>query len=298
MPTEPSPTPATPAAAPPPSAGDPEPSLCPYCGEVVAVDAARCPCCKGLLDPLSKQATQNAMGPWFIRDEEQPFRPGCSYETLLALVRRGKIEPATILRGPTTGQFWRPARHVPGVGHLFGRCHACDHGVAPDASSCPRCRASFATPRDRQDLGLGPVHLLPGQQPAKPVPEARRPLAAPSTVPTPRPPAPASTIHGPRPMPHGVTGAPLAGKARVGGASTGPAAALATMASGGGSAPSETRTKSAQPQTVTTDSARRPARRSRPSKLAFVLAAVSLLVAVAVVMAAVFRTELTAFLGS
>ena len=41
--------------------------VCPYCGHAqsaAGVGAAQCAACKGLFDPLSRQATQNAMGPW------------------------------------------------------------------------------------------------------------------------------------------------------------------------------------------------------------------------------------------
>jgi len=76
--------------------------LCPYCGNISA-DPRRCDRCSGYFDPLSRQATQNAMGPWYIRDLTAPFRPGCSYETLRDLIRRGKITRESIIRGPTHG---------------------------------------------------------------------------------------------------------------------------------------------------------------------------------------------------
>ena len=61
--------------------------ICPYCGKA-QVAAASCAACAGEFSPLSRQATQNEMGPWFVRDENQPFRPGIAYERLLA-----KIDP-------------------------------------------------------------------------------------------------------------------------------------------------------------------------------------------------------------
>ncbi len=139
--------------------------VCPYCGGRTSA-MARCDQCRGPLDPLSRQATQNTMGPWFIRDEGHPFRPGCSYGTLAQLVQRGKVTMETVLRGPTTRQFWTPLRRVPGVAHLLGICHSCQSPTQPDAMGCSRCGASFVVEEDRQNLGLGPVHLLPGQAPA------------------------------------------------------------------------------------------------------------------------------------
>jgi len=137
--------------------------VCPFCGSTTP-DQPRCAHCAGPLDPLSRQATQNAMGPWFIRDEQHPFRPGCSYETILAMVARGKITSDTILRGPSTSQFWYPAKRVPGVAHRLaggGVCHSCQHPVTTE-SECPRCGAVFHADPDRQFLGLMPVRALPG----------------------------------------------------------------------------------------------------------------------------------------
>src|SRR5881394_2638955 len=78
---------AEPRPRPAPPIPNPTLTVCPYCGHN-SFNNARCDQCKGLLDPLSRQASQNAMGPWFIRDEAAPFRPGCSYETLRALIAR------------------------------------------------------------------------------------------------------------------------------------------------------------------------------------------------------------------
>lgn len=137
--------------------------VCPFCGGATP-DQPRCAQCAGPLDPLSRQATQNAMGPWFIRDEQHPFRPGCSYETILGMVARGKISAETILRGPSTSQFWYPARRVPGVAHRLvagGVCYACQQPVHGE-SECPKCGAVFHGDPDRQFLGLMPVRPLPG----------------------------------------------------------------------------------------------------------------------------------------
>lgn len=136
--------------------------LCPYCGEPTPV-AARCGSCRGLLDALSRQASQNAMGPWFVHDSANPFRPGCSYETVVAMAKRGKIEPHTVLRGPTTQQFWCAATATPGVSHLFGVCYQCRADVQTTDHMCDDCGADFTIETDRQHLGLNPVEPLPGQ---------------------------------------------------------------------------------------------------------------------------------------
>jgi hypothetical protein len=138
--------------------------LCPYCGEL-SRDSARCESCKGHFDPLSRQASQNSMGPWFIRDPASPFRPGCSFEVLRGRVRRGKVGLNTVVRGPTTNQFWSPARRAPGLANLLGVCHNCGWQVGADDVACLSCGATFAYHVDRQYLGLTEVRLLPGQAP-------------------------------------------------------------------------------------------------------------------------------------
>lgn len=148
-------------------AGDfPTPQLrslvCPYCGTVTP-DSGRCADCAGRFDALSRQATQNQMGPWSIRDDRQPHRPGCTFDTIERLIRQDSIGPNSVLRGPTTRQFWTLARHTPGVAHLLELCYSCQSSVKTDAFACPNCHASFSVERDRQHLGLGPARPLPGQ---------------------------------------------------------------------------------------------------------------------------------------
>jgi len=103
------------------------------------------------------------MGPWFIRDDRSPHRPGCTYETLIRMVDAGQIGPDAVLRGPSTRQFWTLARHTPGVAQRLGFCHNCRASVSKDAFQCPSCHASFSVDRDRQHLGVGEVRPLPGK---------------------------------------------------------------------------------------------------------------------------------------
>src|SRR5690606_19840869 len=138
---------------------------CPYCGNVTA-DARRCSSCGGHLDPLSRQATQNTMGPWQIHDAASPFRPGCSFATVRKLIQKGQITRRTILRRPTTRQFWTFADRTPSVANLLGVCHNCHAEVAPEAFLCAACGASFTPETDRQYLGLAPRRPLPGEAPA------------------------------------------------------------------------------------------------------------------------------------
>ncbi len=134
--------------------------ICPYCGAGQPA-SVRCRGCGGLFEPLSRQATLNAMGPWFIREPDRPFQPGCSYETLVRMVDRGRITKTTIVRGPTTRQLWTIARRVSGVAHLLGYCHACDASVDPGDHACHACGAAFGAYLDRNYLGLPEIRPLP-----------------------------------------------------------------------------------------------------------------------------------------
>jgi hypothetical protein len=135
--------------------------LCPYCGlmqpQASSDDSGtgqRCSFCGGLFDPLSRKATQIAMGPWYIRDKANPFRPGCCFEVLKRQIEAGKIKATTVLRGPTTRQFWAIARNVPGVGHLLGYCPRCGTKVSKTDVACPECAEPFMEPNERNELGL------------------------------------------------------------------------------------------------------------------------------------------------
>lgn len=127
--------------------------LCPYCGHPQA-KTERCVECGGLFEPLSIKSTQVSMGPWFIRDRNRPFLPGCSFDVLRKQIDAGRIKPTTIMRGPTTHQLWEIARNVPGVAHLIGYCHRCNASVKPTDEQCPSCQAKFKIPQQRDELGL------------------------------------------------------------------------------------------------------------------------------------------------
>lgn len=143
-------------------AREPKAILCPYCGlmqpqpssDASASAAPRCSACGGLFDPLSRKATQIAMGPWYLRDRANPFRPGCCWEVLKRQIEAGRIKPTTVVRGPTTRQFWAIARNVPGVGHLLGYCHRCGAKVSKTDVACPECAEPFIEPDERNELGL------------------------------------------------------------------------------------------------------------------------------------------------
>ena len=198
--------------------------LCPYCGSLSA-HTTQCAHCSGHFDLLSRQRSQNSMGPWFIRDLSKPFQPGCSLATLTRMVERGRIKPETVIRGPSTRQFWTFAKNTPGISHLFGECHSCHTPVMAIAKLCPSCNASFVADDDRQNLGLSPVHLLPGDAdaatiaaaigskgpaptppaqrvaPQVPTQQAQQPVPAPAPQPAAEPPAVQEMPDPPFPIP-------------------------------------------------------------------------------------------------
>ncbi|MGP1272649.1 MAG: hypothetical protein ACTS22_04895 [Phycisphaerales bacterium] len=177
------------AESPHPTGAAPLMVLCPYCGST-SPDMRVCSHCGGHFDLLSRQRTQNAMGPWFVRDQIKPFHPGCSYATLRRMALRGRIRLDTVLRGPTTRQFWSFARNTPGVAHLLGVCHACGTRVTNSQSRCQQCDASFLVSSERQHLGLAPIHLLPGDAEAEQIAEAAFGSGLDHEAPTPASPSP------------------------------------------------------------------------------------------------------------
>ncbi|MEM8834595.1 MAG: hypothetical protein AAGD00_02130 [Planctomycetota bacterium] len=145
--------------APPPTRA----ALCAYCGEEQASAAfERCHACGGLREPLSRQATQNEMGPWQVRNASRPFQPGCSFDTLTRMVDRGRVTRDSVVRGPTTHQFWTRADRTPGVAVLLGVCHACARSVRPSDATCAHCSVVLAPAHDRDSLGLGERRAMPG----------------------------------------------------------------------------------------------------------------------------------------
>ena len=128
--------------------------LCPYCGHLQASSSHRCEQCQGLFEPLSRMATQIAMGPWFVRDESMPYAPGCSFEIIKRKAQTGKLTAQSIIRGPSTHQFWMHADQVPGIAHLIGICHQCSCKVNPKERLCPECHAPFDSLEHRNELGL------------------------------------------------------------------------------------------------------------------------------------------------
>ena len=100
------------------------------------------------------------MGAWFVRDSKRPHFVGYSYDTLVAAIRTGEVGRDSIVRGPSTRQFWTVARRAAGLAHLFGRCHACHGPVTQEKPECADCGAGRLDWQDRNYLGLPPIETI------------------------------------------------------------------------------------------------------------------------------------------
>ncbi|MGB7156700.1 MAG: hypothetical protein WBD40_01460, partial [Tepidisphaeraceae bacterium] len=118
--------------------------VCPFCGSVNDrpthdYDNTACPRCTMADTPATRQATRARLGPWFVRQNRNPAAPGMKFDTLMALVKRGQVSAQSVVRGPTTGQFWRFAAQVKGLSREFGVCYNCATAVEKSATICPQC---------------------------------------------------------------------------------------------------------------------------------------------------------------
>lgn len=126
---------------------------CPLCGET-QYEQSVCKQCGGALDPDGLLLAEASFGPWYVRDEENPFAPGMTYDLLIQRIRDEKVHHYSLVRGPTTRQLWIVAKRVPGIAHILGRCHQCDGHVDSTSRACPFCEVAFGGYRDRDSLGL------------------------------------------------------------------------------------------------------------------------------------------------
>lgn len=161
---------------------------CPYCGTPHdSSEVGRCSSCNGLFEPLSQTATQLAMGPWYVRDEDRPFMPGFNEAILRQQVAAGRITANTIMRGPTTDQFWMNAADVPGVSRLMGTCHSCHQAVEPTDTTCHFCKSDLSLPDDVDSLGLRYPTDAARAQAQKDMAQAQSAKPKPTSKPTPKP---------------------------------------------------------------------------------------------------------------
>lgn len=142
-------------------------SICPFCGTLS--ESAEGPCSRCTMEntPLTRQATRARLGPWYVLQTRNPAAPGMKYSVLLSLVKKGQITPRSIVRGPTTNQFWRFAAKVRGISREFGICWGCGQDIAKNTETCPHCQRS-------QVPGPNADQLLDSRQPISQILPVRR----------------------------------------------------------------------------------------------------------------------------
>lgn len=129
--------------------------VCPFCGAATEGHQTVCPKCTMENTPAARKATKSRIGPWYVLQARNPAAPGMKWETLLGFVRKGRIKPQSIVRGPTTHQLWRFAAHVKALSREFGVCYSCGGAIDPAANLCPQCNRL-------QEPPINPDTLLEG----------------------------------------------------------------------------------------------------------------------------------------
>jgi hypothetical protein len=114
--------------------------VCPFCGTQRETDVGPCTQCSLEDTPTTRSATRGKLGPWYVLQSRNPSAPGMNFATLMVLVQKGRVTARSVLRGPTTGQFWRHAAKVKGVSREFLLCWNCGSDIAKNARACPNCK--------------------------------------------------------------------------------------------------------------------------------------------------------------
>jgi hypothetical protein len=115
-------------------------TVCPFCGSQRDSDVGPCMHCSLEDTPTTRSATRSKLGPWYVLQSRNPSAPGMNFATLMILVQKGRVTARSVLRGPTTQQFWRHAAKVKGVSREFGLCWNCGGDVAKNARACSTCK--------------------------------------------------------------------------------------------------------------------------------------------------------------
>jgi hypothetical protein len=128
------------------SLGLPGKYVCPFCGTTSEKSETACARCLLENTPQTRQSTRWRLGPWYVLQSRNPAAPGMKYTTLLALIRKGQVNARSVIRGPTTQQFWRFAGRTKGISREFGICWSCGGAVQATVAACPGCNKSQELP--------------------------------------------------------------------------------------------------------------------------------------------------------
>ena len=155
--------------------------VCPFCGSVNETEQGTCPRCTMENTAASRKATKVRIGPWYVLQTRNPAAPGMKFDTLLSFVKKGRVKPHSVVRGPTTHQLWRFAAQVKGLSREFGVCYSCGGSIAATAALCPQCNRL-------QDPPPNPDVLLESSKEATTPPQPAPVLNEPPSAPKPKEP--------------------------------------------------------------------------------------------------------------
>lgn len=127
--------------------------LCPFCG-TAQFSRQACTFCHKRFGEKSRKEAQIEMGPWYVRNKTNPYAAGWSYAMMKKMAANGVLNAKSVVRGPSTRQFWLMAKFTPGISHLIGSCYACPVPVRETDTCCTGCGAPFSEYPNRNALGL------------------------------------------------------------------------------------------------------------------------------------------------
>jgi tetratricopeptide (TPR) repeat protein len=139
-------------------------SPCVYCGQVIARASERCPHCRTSFSLAVRRASREIFGPWFYLDPRNPSGRGVTFEMLIKMVEKGRLQADSIVRGPTTHQDWLYAAETPRLAKYLGLCPHCFASAKPEDTYCTSCqlnmneRPADSRPGVPADLAKPPYH--------------------------------------------------------------------------------------------------------------------------------------------
>jgi len=137
---------------------------CVYCGQVIARGSERCPHCRTSFSLAVRRASREILGPWFYLDPRNPSGRGVTFEMLIKMVEKGRLQADSIVRGPTTHQDWMYAAETPRLAKYLGLCPHCFASAKPEDTYCTSCqlnmneRPADSRPGVPADLTKPPYH--------------------------------------------------------------------------------------------------------------------------------------------
>ncbi len=138
---------------------------CVYCGQVIARGSDRCPHCRTSFSLAVRRASREILGPWFYLDPRNPSGRGVTFEMLIKMIEKGRLQADSVVRGPTTHQDWMYAAETPRLAKYLGLCPHCFASAKPEDAYCTSCqlnmneRPADSRPGVPADLAKPPYHL-------------------------------------------------------------------------------------------------------------------------------------------